>query len=416
MTQSQKTVEIKLDKLKNLLDRLVAIGGSFLSGLKTMEIKKESVMLWITLILSFFGIGSVGDEMSNVSVAMNGDLLVAGSILIPDDGEDKLAIPQADTYIARLKSDGKTVKWEKSYGWNKDDHAYSIAEYTDGSLQVVGDTWSSGNGLSDAYFMCLDSMGELIWEQDFGGPSNDSMRALALFPDRFVSVGFTQSSGGWGEGLPWAMAVDKEGKFIWSTVVGQEHAGRFRDVVRTRGGVVAVGEVQISSDPEETDSAVTHVLVAKLSDQGEIVWQNQHLVGFSPEARAVVSLSDGGFLIGGSTHKSASAYRDGFILRLDQMGSMLGFKLMGGSKHDTFNDLILLPKNRWLAIGETRSFGVPSVDIWLRGGTLNGATFVNDHFGTYTYTESGSALALHPNGSIAYAANHYVGILAFIKP
>jgi len=373
-------------------------------------------MLWFTVLLSFFGIGQSGDQMSHVAVSQSGDLLVAGSIIIPDDGEDDLIVSQSDAYIARLKPDGKTIQWEKSYGWNKDDHAYAIGEYPDGSLQVVGDTWSSGNGQSDAYFMLLDSTGELIWEQDFGGTGQESARSLAMFSDRTVVVGSSNSFTGSQDGLPWAMSIDHAGKFLWSTVVGSEHSGRFRDVVRTRGGLVAIGEVQISLDPEETDSAVTHMLVVKLNDQGEILWQKQHLVGFSPEAKAVVSLGDGGFLIAGNTQKTAGAYRDGFIMKIDSDGQMVGYKLIGGSKNDTFNDLILLPKNRYLAIGETRSFGAPSVDIWLRGGTFSGSTFVNEHFGTYTYGERGTSLALMPNGAIAYTASQYVGTLALMKP
>ncbi len=377
-------------------------------------------MQWISVLLSLFGLGYPGDELSQVTTAANGDILVAGSIAvveIDDEGFDDGNAnewSQSDTYIARLKSDAQTVVWEKSYGWIKDDHARAIVEYPDGTIQVIGHTWSTGNGFSDAYFMLLDSDGELIWEQDFGGTGVDMMESLVLVQDSVVAVGVSASYGGATQGLPWMMRVSHDGLPLWSTVVGQQDTGRFRDVVRARGGVIAVGEVEVSQDFEETDSAVTHVLVDKFSDNGTLLWQKQHLVGFNPEACAIASVSDGGIMIAGSTHKKPGLARDGFLLKLTSSGAVSWFKLYGGLYHDLFNDIVRLPNNQLIAIGATS--GPMFNDIWARGVTKTGATFLNSFFSTEGEPVYGRSLTRLLDGTFAFTGGHLLGKFSVTKP
>lgn len=377
-------------------------------------------MQWVSVLLSLFGLGYPGDELSQIITAGNGDILIAGSIFVvktdeegfDDDNADEWS--QSDTYIARLKSDAQTVVWEKSYGWIKDDHARAIAEYPDGTIQVVGHTWSTGNGFSDAYFMLLDSYGELIWEQDFGGAGVDAMESLAIVQDSIVAVGVSSSYGGAVQGLPWVMRVGHDGQPLWSTVVGQQDSGRFRDVVRTRGGVIAVGEVEVSQDFEEIDSAITHVLVAKFSNNGILLWKKQHLVGFDPEACAIVSTDDGGFMIAGSTHKKLGLARDGFLLKLTSSGVMSWFKLYGGLYHDLFNDIVRLPNNQLIAIGATN--GPMFNDIWIHGVTKTGTTSLNGFFSTKGEPVYGRSLTRLLDGSFAFTGGHLLGKFSVTKP
>ncbi len=373
-------------------------------------------MGWLSLVLSVLELGLYGDQMSSVVRASNGDILVAGTIIVEENDDFQPSWWHADTYIARLTPDAKSVIWEKSYGWTQDDHAYAVGEYADGTIQVVGDTWSTGNGMSDAYFMLLDSSGELIWEQDFGGFGIDTMEAFALLMNRIVAVGTSASYGGTLEGLPWAMCVDQDGEQVWNTVVGQQDTGAFHDVVLTRGGVVAVGEIDISPDLEESDSAVRHILVVQFSTQGILLWEKHHLLGFNPQARVIVRLSDGGFLIAGSTQKSPQDSRDGFILRLKKDGSMNGFKIYGGQEDDGFNDLVFLPKNRVMAIGSTNSYGVGLDDMWFLGTSLSGQVFLNKTFGTPTDVEIGSSIVRLPDNSFAFSGSQFVGRFTLTNP
>ncbi len=368
-------------------------------------------MQWFGVLLSLFNLGDPGDEFSQIVTAANGDVLIAGSLLV-DEGvsnelDDEQEWMQADTYIARLKSDAKTVVWEKSYGWIKDDHARAIGEYPDGTIQVVGHTWSTGNGLADAYFLLLDSAGDLIWEQDFGGTGVDAMESLTFLQDSVVAVGMSASSNGTMQGLPWAMRVRHDGQPIWSVVVSDQDSGRFRDVVRARGGVVAVGEVEVSEDFEATDSAVTHVLVAKFSENGKLLWQKQHLVGVYPEANAVVATSDGGFVIAGSTQKNIGSSRDGFLLKLTNLGAISWLKLYGGLSHDLFNDVVRLPGNELLAVGA--SSGPAFNNIWVRAVTGKGVSLLDSSFSTQGEPVYGRSLTRLQNGTIAFVGGHLLG-------
>jgi|GEM_PF-3153573 len=376
-------------------------------------------MQWVSVLLSLFGLGSPSDELSQITTAMNGDMLVAGSKnVVETDGEsfddDADEWSQDGIYIARLKSDAQTVVWEKSYGGNKDDHARAVGEYPNGTIQVVGHTWSTGNGYADALFMLLDSDGELISEQTFGGAGVDVMESLCFVQDSIVAVGMTSSYSGSLQGLPWVMRVGHDGQPLWSAVVDQHESGRFHDIVRTRGGVIAVGEVKVSQDFQEPDSAITHVFVAKLSDNGTLLWQKLHRVGFSPEASAIVSTDDGGFVIAGSTHKKLGFARDGFLLKLTSNGTKSWFKLYGGLYHDLFNDIVRLPNNQFVAIGV--SSGPMFNDIWVRGVTKTGTTFLNSSFSTAGEPVYGRSLTRLLDGTIAFTAGNLLGKFSVTKP
>jgi hypothetical protein len=370
---------------------------------------------WLTLLFSFLEIGVPGDQIAGIVTAKNSDLLIAGSILVEEDDGIKPVWSHADTYIARLSPDDSAIKWEKSYGWIKDDHAYALGEYSDETIQVVGDTWSSGNGFSDAYFMLLDQTGEMIWEQDFGGKGIDTIEAFTFLKMSIVAVGTSASYGGIIYGLPWAVGLSQDGQTLWNTVVGQENAGRFHDVVRARNGVVAVGEIDISPDLEETDSAVRHVLIAKFSEQGDLLWEKHYWVRFNPEARAIVRLNDGGFLIAGSTQKMPLSSRDGFVLRVNSNGKMVWLKFFGGTMDDVFTDLVIVPSKRFLAIGATKSFDATSTDVWFYGASLSGMTFLNERFGSSTQEETGNSLVRRSDGSFAFTGSQYVGQFALTK-
>lgn len=381
-------------------------------------------MQWMSVLLSLFELVYTGsdcfpsDELSQVTTTANGQLLVVGSIVVDnfDDGceDDALSYWNSDTYIARLTSDTETVLWEKSYGWIKDDVASAIGEYPDGTIQVVGHTWSTGKGFSDAYFFLLDPDGEMIWEQDFGGVGVDVMESSAFVKDSVVAVGFSASYGGNLGGLPWAMRVSHEGLPLWSTVVGQQDRGRFHDVIRTRGGVVAVGEVDVSVDAEETDSAFTQVLVTKFSDDGVLLWEKHIPVGFWPEARAIAYANGGGFLIAGSTQRKAWSSRDGFILRISSTGVKNWVKYVGGLYHDVFNDVVRIPGGSYIAIGA--SSGPMFNDIWVRGFTTIGTPILNGAFSTEPLPVYGRSLVRLKDGTFAFTADHLLGKFAVTKP
>lgn len=159
------------------------------------------------------------DEISQMVVTQNGQVLVVGTrYVVVSDGIDDWF--HADVYIARLATDGKTVLWEKTYGSIQDDRAYAIAEYPDGTIQIVGETWSPGNKYTDVYFLLLDSRGTLIWQQKFARFHLGKVETLTVVDHSVIVVGASNRSFRNSAGSQRILCVSHDGRLLWSTFSG----------------------------------------------------------------------------------------------------------------------------------------------------------------------------------------------------
>ncbi|HRD19717.1 MAG TPA: hypothetical protein PK584_01490, partial [Fervidobacterium sp.] len=80
-----------------------------------------------------------------------------------------------------------------------DDKAYSMQQTTDGGYIIAGYTWSFGAGWYDVYILKLDSNENLVWQKTFGGNSRDEAYSIQQTTDGgYIVAGYTYSFGaGW---------------------------------------------------------------------------------------------------------------------------------------------------------------------------------------------------------------------------
>ncbi len=105
-----------------------------------------------------------------------------------------------DIHVIKTDKDGNKV-WAKTFG-NKPfyDFGNAVLEMTDGGCIVAGTTKSIVNNRdiynNDVYLVRLDSDGNILWEESFGGSGSDWASSVALADDGDVVMsGHTNSSG-----------------------------------------------------------------------------------------------------------------------------------------------------------------------------------------------------------------------------
>lgn len=115
---------------------------------------------------------------------------------------------------------------EKTYGGPDWDKAYGLAELPDSGFVMVGETYSYGAGLKDAYMVRIDKFGDTLWTKTFGGSADDYFRAVIFDGDSIVAVGGTESFGaGMSDGL--IMKVSVDGGVGWIDTVGMANDDYF---------------------------------------------------------------------------------------------------------------------------------------------------------------------------------------------
>jgi hypothetical protein len=107
----------------------------------------------------------------------------------------------SDAWIGKLSPDGSTLEWGTYLGGNTSDTPISISVDEDGTVVVVGDTWSedfpmtAGSlqpkfaGDNDIFLTRIAADGSgLVWSTFYGGDDNDHARSAAMYPSGDILV------------------------------------------------------------------------------------------------------------------------------------------------------------------------------------------------------------------------------------
>ncbi|HET7153022.1 MAG TPA: T9SS type A sorting domain-containing protein, partial [Candidatus Kapabacteria bacterium] len=144
-------------------------------------------------------LGGSGWEVAfSIQQTIDGGYIVAGSSG-SNDGNVTNNHGGADFWIVKLNSTG-TIEWEKSLGGSKDEEAYMILQTRDGNYIFTG--YSSSNdgdikknqGNEDFCIIKLDSKGNIVWEQTYGGSDDETSNSIKQTADGgYIAVGYTET-------------------------------------------------------------------------------------------------------------------------------------------------------------------------------------------------------------------------------
>jgi len=111
-----------------------------------------------------------------------------------------------------VKTDGSgNIMWNKTYGGVGYDRAYSLVETSDGGFALAGETRSYGAGNYDVWLVKTDESGNKEWNRNYGGEVNDRAYSLVeVSGGGFALVGETDSFGA-GDYDFWFVRTNEQG-------------------------------------------------------------------------------------------------------------------------------------------------------------------------------------------------------------
>lgn len=131
--------------------------------------------------------------------------------------------------------------------------------------------------------------------------------------------------------------------------------------------------------------------VFKIDQNGDRLWSAVYGGPQIDEARSIVELADGGFVVVGTTNGGSYGGYDGSVVRTDVNGDLIWQRTYGGSDWDFLNSVDIDANGGIWAAGTTYSYGAGG-DQWLVHLDGNGDTIVTRHFGGL---ENSEALSVH---------------------
>ena len=157
------------------------------------KIDLDGNILW----RKYFG-GTNNDRSYDSIETADGDFIIVGS---SESTDNDISSPKGsyDIWVIKLSSNGDFL-WERSYGGSKYETANSIIQSSDKKIHILGSTLSDDKdisfqmGSSDFYLLTIDSDGNLLSEQTFGGSNFDMGKKIEIDnKDNLWLTGYSRS-------------------------------------------------------------------------------------------------------------------------------------------------------------------------------------------------------------------------------
>lgn len=103
----------------------------------------------------------------------------------------------------------------------------------------------------------------------------------------------------------------------------------------------------------------------KTDSGGKLEWSKTYGGTRDEGAHSLVETSDGGYALSGYRISSDSPYRDFWFVKTDANGNIQWNQTYGGAGHEWAHSLVELSDGGYVLAGSTSSFGAGSYDFWL---------------------------------------------------
>lgn len=248
-----------------------------------------------------------GDEygaLFDLALTPDGDVVVVGTT-----NHLHVAPYSGDALVMKLSLEGD-VLWERTWGGDGYEQAWSVVTAADGGFLIFGETDSYGSGDRDFFLLKLTDDGTEQWVQTYGGSSREwPYEMLLLSNGDLLLVGFSHSPESGRD--QYALRVSQEGDVIWeyiSRVGGEDIA---LDAIET-----AEGDLILVVSIEEDGQLVS------LDADGHLQWEQRYELPGWQFASQIASSGDGGFLLAGFSMSGSSRQADTWLARCASTGEL----------------------------------------------------------------------------------------------
>ncbi len=278
-----------------------------------------------------------------------------------------------DFWIVKLTNDGD-IEWENSLGGSEFDSAYSIQQTIDSGYIIAGRSSSNdadvtGNhGNSDYWVVKLTNSGNIVWQKSIGGTGNDNATSIQQTSDGgYIVAGDSDSTdgdvtGNHGNSDYWIVKLTNSGNIEWQKSIGGTGNDNATSIQQTiDGGYIIAG------DSDSTDGDVTgnhgnsDYWIVKLTNSGNIEWQNSYGGTSDDSADFIQQISDGGYIVTGDSSSadgdttSNQGLSDVWILKLTNSGNIDWQKSIGGSDSEISKMIRQTNDGAYIALCRSRS-------------------------------------------------------------
>jgi len=291
----------------------------------------------------------------------------------------------------------KIPAWNKTYGGTGNEYAHALVQTADGGYAIACTTTSFGAGSWDSWLVKTDAVGDMTWNQTYGGTSEEMADVLVQTGDGgYALAGYTYSFGA-GDSDFWLIKTDASGTMMWNRTYGGTEYEEAYALVQTSDDGYALAGRTWSFGAGDYD-----FWLVKTDAAGNMQWNRTYGGTSWDYALALMQTSDGGYALAGYTYSFGAGDSDFWLIKTDASGTMMWNRTYGGTEYEEAYALVQTSDDGYALAGMTDSFGAGITDFWLVKTDAAGSAQWNRTYGG-TGDEWASALVQTTDGGYALA-------------
>jgi hypothetical protein len=240
----------------------------------------------------------------------------------------------------------------KNYGQSEDEIGNDIIEMSDGNFLIAGQVKDTISGTIDALLMKVDTNGVMIWSKTYGGSQGDDSFYSIIEDNGFVYVcGYSQSYSVDTVADVFLVKTDLTGNISWS---------------KTYGGTGCAG--------------------AYCGDIGQ----------------KIIKEANNSYIISGRFASVGSNLMAGYVLRVDNTGSLVNEYVIDGAGSEWLTNILLAQNGDLLLVGTNK---ISTWEPWLYRMQPNGSSVFNRGYGTGGAAANGGVAIEEYNNELYFLSN-----------
>jgi PKD repeat protein len=225
-----------------------------------------------------------------------------------------------DYWIIKVDSIG-IKQWDANFGGPNYNQFRSLQQTTDFGYILGGYSNSGigGNksqatvGINDYWIVKIDSLGNLLWEKDFGGIDNDYLSTVQQTSDNgYILAGYSESGNngdktqvGWGNYDFWILKIDSLGIKQWDRDFGGNGIDECYqiDITKDQGYLISGDSYSpISGDKSENNLGLEQAWIVKTDSLGVKMWDKTVLTLGHDEASLSIESNERNYVVANYTN------------------------------------------------------------------------------------------------------------------